>query len=188
MPYRDVRATDLSWALDAPDEPALHRQVHTVGPLSVEVRILGASHQIIVWKDGRELCRETVACRDGAAGPLPAAAERVLDAGFRYEIRCEVRRVGTDDFASWAKALRGYADTVEGSTIALFPDVPDAITAAVVEPLPSSLDGVLWRTWHTYPDSGTHGGAPEAAGTGHAYSKYSEVVATRTLLHRPTPL
>jgi hypothetical protein len=53
----------------------------------------------------------------------------------------------------------------------VFPAIPDAVTAVLIEPLPSRLHGVLWRTWHTYP---------QPAGGG-------DVVATRTVLHRAPP-
>jgi hypothetical protein len=172
VPYRNVDAADLTWTLDAPDEVALFACLHPVGPLDVEVRILGASHQVVVLHDGRILCRETVACREGRSGFLPAAEERELESRFRYEVRCDVRRLEADELPSWVNALRNYAEDEPGATIALFPSAPEAVTAVLVEPLPLSLHGVLWRTWHTYPHE---------SGSG-------DVVATRTLLHRATPL
>jgi hypothetical protein len=176
VPYHDVRATDLSWSLDAPDQPPLHIERHTAASLGaeldVEVRILGASHQILVRDaDGLLLCRETVACREDAPGPLPIAIERELDEGYRYEVRCEVRSVVAPYFPAWATALCDYARDIPAATVALFPDIPHAVTAVVVEPLPSTLHGVLWRTWHTYP-------RPEGGG---------DIVATRTVLHRAPP-
>ncbi|ACU77232.1 conserved hypothetical protein [Catenulispora acidiphila DSM 44928] len=173
VPYRDVRASELSWSLDAPDQPPLHSGRHPVGGLDVEVRILGASHQILVRTAGHGLllCRETVACRDAAPGPLPIAIERELDDGYHYEVRCEVREVDTGHFPAWASALRDYADALPDATIAVFPASPDAVTAVVVEPLPSGLHGVLWRTWHTYPHAGGGG----------------DVVATRTVLYLAPP-
>ncbi|WP_194899052.1 DUF2617 family protein [Catenulispora pinisilvae] len=173
VPYRDVRASELSWSLEAPDQPPLHTGLHPIGPLDVEVRILGASHQILVRTAdlGRLVCRETVACRDSAPGPLPIAIERELDDGYHYEVRCEVREVAAEHFPAWAGALRDYADALPGATIAVFPEIPDAVTAVVVEPLPARLAGVLWRSWHTYPHAGGGG----------------DVVATRTVLHRAPP-
>ncbi|GAA2034347.1 DUF2617 family protein [Catenulispora yoronensis] len=171
VPYRDVRASELSWSLEAPDQPPLHARHHRIGPLDVEVRILGASHQIVVRADGRLICRETVACRDAAPGPLPSAAERELDDGFHYEVRCEVRAVDAAHFPAWATALNDYAGALPDATIAVFPAIPNAVTAVVVEPLPARLHGALWRTWHTYPQAGGGG----------------EVVATRTVLHRAPP-
>ncbi|MEY9933510.1 hypothetical protein ABH926_008165 [Catenulispora sp. GP43] len=176
VPYRDVRASELSWSLEAPDQPALHSRRHPVGGLDVEVRILGASHQILVRtadpdaEPARLVCRETVACRD-AAGPLPIAVERELDDGYHYEVRCEVRTVDSGHFPAWASALRDYAGTLPDATVAVFPANPDAVTAVVVEPLPSRLHGVLWRTWHTYPHAGGGG----------------DVVATRTVLYLAPP-
>ena len=176
VPYQDVRASDLSWSLDAPDQPPLHIEHHSAGSLAaeldVEVRILGASHQILVRDAaGLLLCRETVACREGAPGALPIAIERELDEGYRYEVRCETRSVVAPCFPAWATALCDYARDIPAATVALFPALPNAVTAVVVEPLPSTLHGVLWRTWHTYPQ-------PDGAG---------DIVATRTLLHRAPP-
>jgi hypothetical protein len=188
VPYRNTRAADLSWSLDVPDQPALHRQVHSVGPLSVEVRILGASHQIVVRKDGLVLCRETVACCEGNSGPLPLEEERELDEGYLYEVRCGVRRLDSAEFPAWARALKSYSANRPGTTISIFPDIPDAITAVAVETLPSSLRGVLWRTWHTYPDPDGFGRVPDGPTDSPAFSAYGEVVTTRTLLHRGTPL
>lgn len=173
VPYRDVRASELSWSLDAPDQQFLHSGRHPVGELDVEVRILGASHQILVRtaEQTRLVCRETVACRDAAPGPLPPAAERELGDGYHYEVRCEVREVDSDHFSAWASALRDYAGVLPDATVAVFPANPDAVTAVVVEPLPSRLCGVLWRTWHTYPHAGGGG----------------DVVATRTVLYLAPP-
>jgi hypothetical protein len=159
--------------LDAPDQPPLHSGRHPVAHLEVEVRILGASHQILARtaEAGGLICRETVACREGAPGPLPTTAERELDDGYHYELRCVVRAIGPEHFPAWVAALRDYAGSLADATVAVFPAVPDAVTAVVVEPLPARLRGVLWRTWHTYPDP---------AGGG-------EVVATRTVLHGVPP-
>ena len=173
VPYRDVRASELSWSLDAPDQPSLHSGRHPVGGLDVEVRILGASHQILARTaaHGSLVCRETVACRAAAPGPLPVAEERELDDGYHYEVRCELRDVDSDNFPAWARALRDYVGALPDATVAVFPANPDAVTAVVVEPLPFRLHGVLWRTWHTYP---------RAAGGG-------DVVATRTVLYLAPP-
>jgi hypothetical protein len=171
VPYRDVRAADLSWSLDVPDQSPLHSKSYRVGALDVEVRILGASHQLVVRSGERLLCRETVACRTDEPGPLPVAIERELDQGYRYEVRCEVRTVCAEYFPAWVAALRDYAAHLPAATIALFPEIPDAVTAVVLESLPSTLHGVLWRTWHTYPQSDGGG----------------DVVATRTVLHLGPP-
>src|SRR5262249_51469803 len=119
----------------------------------------------------RLICRETVACRADEPGPLPIAIERELDDGYHYEVRCEVRAVAAAHFPAWALALRDYAGTLPDATVAVFPAIPDAVTAVVVEPLPARLHGALWRTWHSYPD-------PDGGG---------DVVATRTVLHRAPP-
>lgn len=173
VPYKAVRASELSWSLEAPDQPPLHSDRHPVGGLDVEVRILGASHQVLVRTadPARLVCRETVACRDAAPGPLPTAMERDLDEGYRYEVRCVVREVDAGHFSAWASALRDYAGCLPDATVAVFPAVPDAVTAVVVEPLPARLRGVLWRTWHSYPHPGGGG----------------DVVATRTVLYLGPP-
>jgi hypothetical protein len=97
--------------------------------------------------------------------------ERDLDGGYHYEVRCEVREVAADRFPNWTCALRDYAGALPDATVAVFPAVPDALTAVVLEPLPARLRGVLWRTWHTYPHTGGAG----------------DVVATRTVLYLAPP-
>lgn len=173
VPYRDVRASELSWSLEAPDQPSLHSGRHPIDQLDVEVRILGASHQILVRTadQDRLICRETVACRQDGLSRLPMAIERELGDGYHYEVRCEVREVTAEHFPAWAAALRDYAGALPDATVAVFPASPDAVTAVVLEPLPSRLHGVLWRTWHSYP---------HPAGGG-------DVVATRTVLYLGPP-
>ena len=80
VPYRDTRAQDLCWSLNLPVQPALAVRSVRLGGLILELRLLGASHQVLVWaQDGTEpLCVETVACLPGLAEQLPERDTRTL--------------------------------------------------------------------------------------------------------------
>jgi hypothetical protein len=82
--YTDTRAGDLAWCLDKEALPALATlgvRVADGGALhaDVELRLLGASHQVLV-DAGREGCSETVACLPGSQAPLPYGVARRLGA------------------------------------------------------------------------------------------------------------
>ncbi|MGK5558638.1 DUF2617 family protein, partial [Actinomadura kijaniata] len=83
-PYADTRADALSFALGlAPLDALAVRTVERSGH-AVELRLLGASHQVIVGAFS-----ETVACLDDpAARPLPGRARDAV-AGWDYDFRAD---------------------------------------------------------------------------------------------------
>jgi hypothetical protein len=151
QPYVDVSAQDLSLTLGAPPAPALDVLHVAVAGLSIELRLLGFSHQALV--DGLS---ETVACVPGVAGSLPQ--RRTSGA---YDFRARVERLGDDAYAARAAALIAAAADDPRALAGVFADAPGtargaglpAFTALAARPLPDGR-GIAWTTWHGYPQSG----------------------------------
>lgn len=147
-PFVDTRADDLVWTLDHPPVDPLAARSLRVGGTGVELRVLGASHQVVVTAAEGVLV-ETVACLPGVDGALPGSAERPA-ARYRFDSRVE-----TLDRAVLARRVghlhREVADAPGGLLVA-FPGDPLAVTALCLTP----GDGgpLHWRTWHAYPQSG----------------------------------
>lgn len=140
--YADVTAASLCLALDLPPQPALDATPVDLGGVLVELRVLGASHQVIV--DGA--VSETVACLDGPGGPLPAVVER---SGYRFE--SGVERVSLPTLRRRAELLRRDAAADPRALAAVFPGSPDALTALSCR---RTARGVAWTTVHLYPGTG----------------------------------
>jgi hypothetical protein len=80
--YTDTRAGDLAWCLGKDELPALavlDRELPGTAAVAaapaapgvrVQLRLLGASHQVIL-DSPRGRCSETVACMPGSSAPLP---------------------------------------------------------------------------------------------------------------------
>ena len=108
------------------------------------LRLLGASHQVEI-ADG-ELLRETVACSTRATDPLPAefvscdysftSTTSGPDSAALVTRVADLRRALADD----PRALVGH-----------YPGDRDAVTAIQAAERP---DGIVWRTWHSYPQTG----------------------------------
>jgi len=146
VPFLDASAEQLVWQLDAPLQSALAVGHVTWSWCTLEVRLLGASHQVVVRTIEGPECSELVACRPGAGGGLPAAVSDQR-AGFHYRFDSAVERVPAAVLAhratSLVERLSGDAHALVGS----FPGSPHAVTAVEVV-----VDG--WRTWHLYPQTG----------------------------------
>ncbi|WP_165367637.1 DUF2617 family protein [Phytoactinopolyspora endophytica] len=154
VPYVDTTAEELVWTLDHPTEQALARAVIplTLPGARLELRILGASHQVVLdWEHGTIL--ETVACLPGRPPELPAEADRRIG-GRRYRFRARVEEMAPADLHEQVGVLRRRAD-LDGDggrmVLAEFPSHPDAVTALSAG---SDDPGVSWVTWHVYPNSG----------------------------------
>jgi hypothetical protein len=151
-PYADTTAGDLSFALDLPEQPALH--VLEIAPAGLQLRLLGASHQVVLA--GR--CIETVACLPGRPSSLPAAVDRD---GYRFT--AELRRLDPAAMSAKVQTLRGRLAGDPYALIGVFPGNPDAVTALCADisgdiSAGASADmraGVTgWHTWHAYPQTG----------------------------------
>lgn len=148
VPFLDAAADQLVWRLGAPPQPALATMVVELGTgRFLEVRLLGASHQVLVrdGASGAVRCSELVACVPDLGGDLPPTAVRRVD-DLEYRFASEVRRVDVETLGQVAADLRGRATEVS-LLVGSFPGSPHAVTAVEVVD-----DG--WRTWHLYPQTG----------------------------------
>ncbi|MFI1384899.1 DUF2617 family protein [Embleya sp. NPDC020886] len=147
--YTDTRADALGWCLGLPPLPALAERTVELGGLTLELRLLGASHQMLISPVRGEDApvSETVACVPGAAGPLPARAATRLG---RWEYEFTALTQGFED-AAFVARVREIVTLAGGHRYGLigqYPGLPYAVTAMVVEGCGA---GAVWSTWHTYP-------------------------------------
>lgn len=143
-PFSDSRAADLVLVLGARPTAAIAVLEVEVAGVAVELRLLGASHQVLV--DGTS---ETVACElPGLPGGLPAERSTPAAHGRTHVFRSTVEPLDVS-------ALRAVVDAAARDPFALagvFPGDDGAATALRVRPGPDG--GVRWRTWHGYPQTG----------------------------------
>ena len=143
-PFADSRAADLSLAHGLDRLPALGTLRVEPG---VELRVLGASHQVVLDVGGRSWC-ETVACLPDRGGELPARTEiRAGDLVARFSARCA--RLTTAELAERVAALHRRCGNHPRALLGAFPGSPLAVTALLVDD-----EGTGWRTWHAYPQAG----------------------------------
>ncbi len=148
-PYLDTDADQLCFSLDLTERPALAERVVSLGGLDVRLRLLGASHQVFAGP-----VRETVACLQGAVRGLPETCTRQLP-GWDYDFGATTRRLPPEAFSAEVAQVLDQATDAEHSLCGVFPGSPEAVTAVVVETVEGPHGaGLLWRTWHTYPQNG----------------------------------
>lgn len=161
--YTDTRASDLAWALGREPLPALAALDLELDGAKVQLRLLGASHQVLVEEE-QSLCSETVACMAGSSTPLPlGVAKRIND--WEYEFAARVEMLSPASFVSRAQELLAVVSDHPHGLVGVFPGSPDAFTALLAQRREGQ---VHWRTWHTYPQDG-------------------HLVATRTRVGRRVP-
>ena len=148
-PYTDTRAGDLAWALGREPLPALALRELELDGATVQLRLLGASHQVLLEEDGGT-CSETVACMPGSRTPLPLGVSKRVGE-WEYEFAARVERLSPGSFAGRAQELlalvRGHPSGLAGT----FPGAPHAFTALMAQ---RHAGQVHWRTWHSYPQEG----------------------------------
>ncbi|MBR7834970.1 DUF2617 family protein [Actinospica durhamensis] len=151
-PYRDTRAEDLCWSLTLPVQPALAVRTVRLAGFVLELRLLGASHQVLLWteQNGELRCVETVACLPGLAAPMPEGAASPLAEGY-YEFASRIVVLEPARFALAAERIRRDCVRNGASLVGAYPGAPDALTAILPEP---DGAGVRWTTWHSYPQNG----------------------------------
>ena len=152
--YTDTRAGDLAWCLGKDALPALAVlgvRIGEPGGLSaeVELRLLGASHQVLVGA-GRDGCSETVACLPGRQAPLPFGVARRVGA-WDYEFAARIETLSEGSFAGRAQELLALVADHPHGLAGTFPGDRHAFTAMLVQCAEGS---VRWRTWHAYPQEG----------------------------------
>ncbi|MDH6123682.1 DUF2617 family protein [Kitasatospora sp. GP82] len=171
--YTDTRAGDLAWCLGGDPLPALAvRELKLDDPAcrdgqdgpgggagqdapdnwaggTLQLRLLGASHQVILAA-GLGECLETVACMPGRQTPLPARVAKQV-AGWEYEFAARIEELPPHVFAARAQELLALVEGHPRALAGIFPGDPSAFTALVAQ---GDLHRVLWRTWHAYPQEG----------------------------------
>lgn len=135
-PFADTTPADLSHSLIRRELPAIATM--QIGP--IEMRVLGASHQIIA---GRWI--ETVACDDRKPGRLPA---RTQEPG--YSFTSSISRRNRGDLEAHVTALKEATHAHPGGLAVAFAGDPLAITA-----IQATVSGNIarWKTWHVYPNT-----------------------------------
>ena len=161
--FADVSAVSLRWALGLPPRPALGTVVvgSDHGP-RLELRLLGASHQVLVHGSQGVVLSETVACDLPEGLPLP---EQTRAGG--YDLRTDVRRLEPDPFVVAVGALAAEGTARDDALVGRYPGSPHATTVLTADEVSSRR--VAWTTWHAYPQTG-------------------ELVRTRTRLSLPEVL
>ncbi|MCK8613108.1 DUF2617 family protein [Gordonia sp. C13] len=147
--YADTGAAQLGFSLDAPLQEPLAREDGEIDGITVSVRLLGASHQVVVDDGAQRIC-ETVACLPDVSSALP---ETFQQSGYLFSSRIE--RATDDQMAALVEQLgvRVTEQMASGnpSVMGVFPGDPHAVTAIVSE---STAEQISWHTWHTYPQAG----------------------------------
>ncbi|WP_017240205.1 DUF2617 family protein [Streptomyces sp. SS] len=147
--YTDTRAADLAWALGREPLPALAVLDLELSGAKLQLRLLGASHQVLLEEDGGS-CSETVACMPGSSTPLPlGVSKRVGEWDYEFAARVETLPQGA--FAGRAQELLALVADHPNGLAGTFPGSPHAFTAMLAH---RHEGQVRWRTWHAYPQEG----------------------------------
>ncbi|WP_327354593.1 DUF2617 family protein [Streptomyces sp. NBC_01304] len=147
--YTDTRASDLAWALGREPLPALAVLDLALADAKVQLRLLGASHQVLLEQE-QGTCSETVACIPGSSTPLPlGVAKRLGD--WEYEFAARVETLSAGSFAGRAQELLALVSDHPNGLAGVFPGSPHAFTAMLAQ---RHEGQVHWRTWHAYPQEG----------------------------------
>lgn len=147
--YTDTRPGDLAWALGLGPLPALAHRDLQLGDTAVQLRLLGASHQVLVEEEG-SVCSETVACMDGSSTPLPLGVSR-RTGEWEYDFAARVEALSPGRFEGRAQELLDLVSDHPCGLAGTFPGSPHAFTALLVHRFAGQL---RWRTWHSYPQEG----------------------------------
>ncbi len=148
VPYVDVRADALSWWLgdDAPAPLATLLLAGAAG--SLELRLLGASHQVVATA-GAARCPEVVACGVRPAA-LPARHDGAVG-GARYRFTSTTAAYAPTALARLARDLRRRCAGDPRALVGVFPGSPDALTVLTGREV---RRGWAWASWHVYPGAG----------------------------------
>lgn len=149
-PFADSRTADLSLAYGLAPLPALGTHQVALPGARIELRVLGASHQIMLDLGGVRWS-ETVACLLDRAGGLPT--HDMVNAGplhSSFTARCS--RLKPAGLAEYVRTVTRRCERHPGALVGAFPGSPLAITALLVAD--RAQGGVGWRTWHVYPQTG----------------------------------
>lgn len=147
MPYVDSRAGDLRWSWGDADHAraALACLLVDRGPVVLELRLLGSSHQVVVHVGGRTFS-ETVACAVDRPGPLPDRSTRD-DGCVSYRFRSRASQLTRARFEEAVEALVARLGPEPDSLVGRYPGAPHSVTAVTL----GRTGDASWRTVHTYP-------------------------------------
>ncbi|OEJ95598.1 DUF2617 family protein [Streptomyces thermolilacinus] len=147
--YTDTRAADLAWTLGREALPALAVLDLELAGASLQMRLLGASHQVLLEEENGT-CSETVACLPGSSTPLPLGVAKRVGA-WEYEFAARVETLSQNSFAGRAQELLALVADHPHGLAGTFPGSPHAFTAMLAQ---RHEGRVRWRTWHAYPQEG----------------------------------
>ncbi|GAA0469456.1 DUF2617 family protein [Streptomyces sp. NPDC046215] len=147
--YTDTRAADLAWCLGKDPLPALAVLDLRLADSLVQLRLLGASHQVLL-EEGDGVCSETVACLPGQATPLPLGVAKRVGA-WEYEFAARIETLSRCSFAGRAQELLALVAEHPYGLAGTFPGSPHAFTALLAQRHEGQIS---WRTWHAYPQEG----------------------------------
>jgi hypothetical protein len=142
--FADSRAADLSLAYGLPRLPAVGEHHVMLHGVAIELRLLGASHQVIIgsWS-------ETVACLPDRADTLPAR-EELVDNGLCFQFAAQTLRLVGPALSDRVAGIIRECTLDENAIVGSFPGSPLAITAIRAW---EEKAGTAWRTWHAYPQT-----------------------------------
>ncbi len=101
--YTDTRAADLAWALGREPLPALATLDLELGGARLQLRLLGASHQVLLEEE-RGSCSETVACIAGSGAPASARGGQAGPVTRDVSFAARVETLSCGSFAGRARA------------------------------------------------------------------------------------
>lgn len=135
-PFVDTAPADLTYTTAATELPALAVRIID----GVELRVLGASHQVRV---GNWI--ETLACQPGRLPHLPPTA-----AGPGYTFTSRVDEMTAGQLAAEVAALREAVDLHAHGLLVAFQGDPLALTGMTADVTDQRAS---WTTWHVYPQT-----------------------------------
>jgi hypothetical protein len=176
--YCDTRAEDLGWSLELEPRPALAVRDLAEAGFLIQLRLLGASHQVVVRvagaghgpdpgsspgfnpefsrspeldcgpADAEPVCLETLACIPDRTGPVPAEAEAVLGR-WHYTFDSHTGRHSPAEFDG---LIGGIERASRSGILGRYQGAPGAVTAISLH---SEGRTLRWSTWHTSPQQGS---------------------------------
>jgi hypothetical protein len=143
--FADSRAADLSLAYGLAPLPALGSHRVELPGITIELRVLGTSHQVIIGSGS-----ETVACLTDRAATLPTREETVAN-GLRFQFAAHTLQLDEIALADRVAGIIQECEADECALVGEFPGSPMAVTALRAW---DESGGAAWRTWHAYPQAG----------------------------------
>lgn len=172
IPFADTSVGDLTFSLRQERlAPVCGTTVVLSPEQTLELNVLGCSHQVILVEKDHDVLVETLACLSGVPAALPeTASSRItgLDPvdrsdAVRHQFESSTRALDDTEFQRAVRRITDGAGAQRHSVVARFPGHPGAVTAIVLEQAVGR--GIGWTTWHCYPQHG-------------------EIVRTRSRIHR----